>query len=370
MRNLNYITEDEHLLSKETWAKLLLIEKQLTELDWPTHSGGVIHYLREFTDNEGGNDGLGITGTYLAICLSKDMPWVAVVTATEAFTNAFYNAKTSPEQISDDMVWRTINDFASQLEHKNYLLQFAFLFTFSARNWATSAINAGYLFQQAGEAYYKSDNFENSFSSHTEAANSFESCNENEEAINEHKMAANALLSLKEDDKYLRAYKSYRKARGIANGVLDYESASKLYMSEREMIELDYKAKIKGSLSKSNIFNVWQYIMLLVMRITSGNFERPQRVAATSFCIILFFSILYLPQLKIAEFKGFPANQDLLNSIVSSVHVSIITFATVGYGNIYPTNIAAMSFTAIEALSGLLFTGLFLFCLSRLSGPR
>lgn len=66
---------------------------------------------------------------------------------------------------------------------------------------------------------------------------------------------------------------------------------------------------------------------------------------------ILFFGTLYW---------SFPSFWKEPLSFVQSIYFSVVTITTLGYGDIVPVNDAARILTALEALLGLLFIGLYL----------
>jgi Ion channel len=82
--------------------------------------------------------------------------------------------------------------------------------------------------------------------------------------------------------------------------------------------------------------------------------ERPLHVVASASAIIAFYAIGYL----ICGIK--PIADSRWDLILDSIYFSIITFATVGYGDITPGSSWSKLLAASEGLMGIFFTGLFL----------
>jgi hypothetical protein len=65
--------------------------------------------------------------------------------------------------------------------------------------------------------------------------------------------------------------------------------------------------------------------------------------------------------------KGLPA---LADTFLHSLYLSVITFTTVGYGDVLPIGRLSHFTAACEALSGIFFFGLFVFTLGRRVSAR
>lgn len=105
-----------------------------------------------------------------------------------------------------------------------------------------------------------------------------------------------------------------------------------------------------------------EYSIKIIMRFITGHFVSPFRIFALSIMTILLFAMAYL-------FSGF----EVINSGVvvcyhsfnitkmdlwKSIYLSVITFSTVGYGNIVPKGIGEV-FASIEMILGVVYLGLF-----------
>jgi hypothetical protein len=110
------------------------------------------------------------------------------------------------------------------------------------------------------------------------------------------------------------------------------------------------------------VFIEWIYAYLawtrsLVFMLTTGWGERPMRVIASSVGVILSFSLIY-------DLPGGPTK-----NFIDALYFSMITFTTVGYGDIVPHGKFRL-LAGTEALLGILLVGLFLFCLGRRTVTR
>jgi uncharacterized protein YjbI with pentapeptide repeats len=106
------------------------------------------------------------------------------------------------------------------------------------------------------------------------------------------------------------------------------------------------------------IIGVLAWCRSMLLRIVMGYGEKPLRVVANAFCVILAYSAAYY-------FHG----QITGRSFVDSLYFSIVTFTTLGYGDIAPHGYMRLV-AASEALVGIFLSGLFIFCLGRRSVGR
>lgn len=168
------------------------------------------------------------------------------------------------------------------------------------------------------------------------------------------KITKNEVIPEERDREYEKAEKVYRSIKHSYKKSGDYDLAADFYYREMECVR-----KQKHPFKLKRVFTrgfIWHSIIL---RRVCGYGEKPGRALAWAAIIILFFAVLYYPnplghgwiELN-AEWK-----HQLLPDFVKAVHFSIITFATLGYGNIHPVNLPANVVTAIEVILGYLMFG-------------
>jgi len=143
----------------------------------------------------------------------------------------------------------------------------------------------------------------------------------------------------------------------------------------REKLNLNrniWEAVVKRSLSNTAPdireavevgFTTWlsaikEFTLSFVYRWCSGYGEKPLRVGILSAILIFLYAAIYVAAGALSE----PTYR-------AALYFSIVTFTTLGYGDITPAPQFRL-LAASEALIGLLFTGLFLFPLSRRSVGR
>lgn len=106
---------------------------------------------------------------------------------------------------------------------------------------------------------------------------------------------------------------------------------------------------------KSNKYKIYgvsyiKYILLAFQNLLWGYGEKPERTFYGAMSVIILFSIIYFLY-PCSETRG-----EYLNSL----YFSIVTFTTLGYGDIYQKCDLLKLFSAIEAFAGLLSMGLFI----------
>jgi hypothetical protein len=164
-------------------------------------------------------------------------------------------------------------------------------------------------------------------------------------------------------------------ARKCWNEVLQYSDAGKAHMKEQRAIRLALVEQLKQQRSLMRRIGILSRLVVsLFLWIFAGYMERPQRVLIAGGIVILLFAVFYLPELGIVALnrngQTFTGGDGLTNSLITTLHFSVATYTTLGYGNIYPIDSAGMILTSVEAIVGFLMMGWFLFCLGRVAGPR
>lgn len=187
-------------------------------------------------------------------------------------------------------------------------------------------------------------------------------------------------------ERYMDARNAYRIAKNQSNIIGDYEESGKYYYQERmyngKMIFpiMQNKNKNESKSKKNNIYKILKQkkyhkhilpkIMDLLSKYIVGYGEKPQNVLFFSFILISIFAYLYMiaglrfninsdctmNYHKIIKY-GF---SDILNlgfkkfmsDYFQAWYFSIVTFTTVGYGDIIPINYNGKILASVEMFLG------------------
>ncbi|MGL5692643.1 MAG: potassium channel family protein, partial [Peptostreptococcaceae bacterium] len=162
--------------------------------------------------------------------------------------------------------------------------------------------------------------------------------------------------------------------------VVSYEDLYNVYMTLASKFESNKLTKVSGEyyyLAKceerkflSGIDKVKSYIYWLLC----GYGERPTYSLITSLEILIIFTIIYM-------FTGISVNGELIKydmsfilnlpienfhlDFLNSLYFSIVTFTTVGYGDIIPVGIMSMVLSGIEMVIGITMAGVWTAILAR-----
>lgn len=109
----------------------------------------------------------------------------------------------------------------------------------------------------------------------------------------------------------------------------------------------------------------WRKIKLFTQKLIWGYGEKPLQVLLSSLILILVFAILYL-FFGVNYPSAFVTNQEirytqfsLIFKFLYCIYFSIITFTTLGYGDITPYSAFSKFLASIEALTGVIFMAIF-----------
>lgn len=103
-----------------------------------------------------------------------------------------------------------------------------------------------------------------------------------------------------------------------------------------------------------------------VANMVCGYGEKPYRSLLLSLIIILIFALLYMIT-GIESSNGLIGIETLLDNfsiktfmwtMINCIHFSLVTFSTVGYGNLLPHNITGVVLSSIEILIGIIMVGI------------
>ncbi len=325
--------------------------------------------LSRFSDARDSNDGLSMAGQFIRLCIEHELPTVAVKAAFEAFDNAFLNVRSTDVDVAPEMVWWHIHKTRATLEDAGFFEQAGDLCSYAAVNWcenpttrAATSLEAEQLFLKAGRSVDASQ----------EAAAAARACLQYDNttgAAAYFRRAADDLEGVSDYAELVRRIELLSLARGQLNCLLRYKDAGDTLLEERRIHRLQLRHSLRQVPPAERLAYAWQLVLSYIGWATTGYFERPARIVATALATMLGFGLLYYPGVAAATFQGL-SSRDALTTFSETLHLSIITFSTVGYGNIHPTNGIARLLTGIEALLGVSLFGILIFTLTRRSGPR
>lgn len=96
---------------------------------------------------------------------------------------------------------------------------------------------------------------------------------------------------------------------------------------------------------------------LFLYKITSDYGESPFKVLVNSVCVLLLFTfIVFGLGIAASDIE----NKYTIASLINSAYYSVITFTTLGYGDIYPKSHWGQLTAGILALLGLFYSSLFM----------
>lgn len=164
--------------------------------------------------------------------------------------------------------------------------------------------------------------------------------------------------------------------RCINNSIIDHKNveASILLMLKNNSAKLGYfddednlyvayrryraKDQLKGNkkegiLSKLNAYMKY-YFNLIIFDIPGEYGTRLGNVALTMLNTVFFFSFLYYSFPSLINFKGISFSSNyILNRLAGSVYHSMITFLTIGYGDVAPKSLLGGVISGFEGFLGL-----------------
>jgi hypothetical protein len=136
----------------------------------------------------------------------------------------------------------------------------------------------------------------------------------------------------------------FRHFKELYKGAGDNEAAGLYYEREMDTKRSDGKA----------LERLWWWVLWA----TCGYGERPGRTAGLFFAIIAVFAVAYL-QCDVQTPQG------PLQGFANALYYSVITFTSLGYGDILPVSAVARVLSMMEALIGVFMISLFVFVFCR-----
>lgn len=164
--------------------------------------------------------------------------------------------------------------------------------------------------------------------------------------ISDHKKAAvlyKEAFDLVKDIEYPEKMQLLRNSRMQYQLICDHVSASGIFKEEKDL-------EIKDA-NKSKKVVIWLYWL------TSDYGESPKRVIYNSIIVIVIATILSLVLgITVSE------SEDCItwSALADSAYYSVVTFTTLGYGDIYPLSYSGKLLASFIAILGLIYTSLFM----------
>jgi len=157
------------------------------------------------------------------------------------------------------------------------------------------------------------------------------------------------------EDGYAAAEETYRNLKRYFIQEGRYNDASWASFKEKSMEKMRLRRQRDIS-----------FIPVSIMGLLCGYGEKPQRIIFSSFFIMFFYAFLYY-LLKSATAQA----GNLTLNFGDHLYYSVVTFTTLGYGDIIPKASTAFRLLAVsEAFVGAFLTGLFIFTLARKYSAR
>lgn len=169
---------------------------------------------------------------------------------------------------------------------------------------------------------------------------------------------------------YSNASASFRNAKEEYEKDGKHAESVKMYIAEKESMRRNLRIQ-KGKAIGRFGFWIWKY--------TSDYGESPWRFIGWLAAIVLVFALIYMPIVPnwfdwwpSITFKDYPFHEwsdgaidGIIHNIVAAVYFSAVTFATLGFGDIAPTNTMGRLCTIAEVLSGYLMFGVLITLVAR-----
>ncbi|WP_018248814.1 potassium channel family protein [Orenia marismortui] len=161
----------------------------------------------------------------------------------------------------------------------------------------------------------------------------------------------NSAIEKKFNNKYEYKANQYRMLKENYHQLGEYEQEDKAYVEFKKNKLLADKG------------NIGYYIKKFLFQ-TIGDFgTNPKKVACSMFGAIIIFSMLYyLPSIFDYQLIGgnnLGNSYIYSNEIVKSIYYSVVTFLTIGYGDIHPLNLFGMIISGFEGFIGLFLMSYF-----------
>lgn len=164
---------------------------------------------------------------------------------------------------------------------------------------------------------------------------------------------------------------TYLKARKGAELVGGHRSSSEFFIKEKRFRRKKLKQELKENSGKHRKWSNRQLLLENWLYDKTAVFgERPSQVAKISAIIIVSFAVIYpITGIKsgstVLEYSLLGYLSALPDALLSSLYFSLVTFTTLGYGDIQPIGLTSQISAAIESLLGAILVALLIFTVGR-----
>jgi hypothetical protein len=162
--------------------------------------------------------------------------------------------------------------------------------------------------------------------------------------------------------------RTYLEAKEGASGIGDSESASMFFLRELRYRRRRYADHATDSTQSTphRVDAVLRWLMNGFFDVVAGYGERPQRTVSLSAAVILGSALTY------PATAGLSTGSDVVryathgpSAALDGLYFSVVTFATLGLGDVHPAGDLGRFLAASEGLAGALLTAIFVFSLGR-----
>lgn len=164
--------------------------------------------------------------------------------------------------------------------------------------------------------------------------------------------------------KHCAAYKIHED--GYISAEETYRNLKRHFINEGRYNDASWASFKEKTMEKMNLWKKKDiaFIPIAIMGLLCGYGEKPQRIILSSFFVIFSYAVLF-NHLKMATAGG------SVMSFGDYLYYSIVTFTTLGYGDIIPkVSTGFRLLAASEAFVGVFLMGLFIFTLARKYSAR
>jgi len=167
------------------------------------------------------------------------------------------------------------------------------------------------------------------------------------------KITSNQVIPEERSRNYEEAKGVYRNIKNSYKAFGNYDMAANFYYREMECVR-KHNYPLTRLLTLGFIWHV------IILYLFCGYGEKHRRIVIGAAIIVFSFAALYYPNpwgWGFIELKGANWEHKVWSDAITAIHFSIVTFTTLGYGNIYPVNLPAKVATALEVIFGYVVFG-------------